>query len=220
MTTMLIPDKYASLLDGLTDDVTQQAIDAAKERLHLLEVNIGLSEVQAKFIHDVVNEARTTGKLIFKYDYISYCSLCKKSGGYAKYKRDGRYHRKGQPDHSKPLTFRGVELKHSFISMKNHVSLGGCFECVDALTAPLKEALRDVKAELPAVFAGDVRYKRHDLKECTECNWTGHEGQLGKLRTIMGDGYYAGKCPQCGAENQLFTSPIKTVSGFHLEEIA
>lgn len=219
MATMLIPDRYASLLDGLTDDETQKVIDAAKERLHLLDINAGLSELHAKFIHDVVNEAKKAGKLTFKYDCITYCSLCKRSDGYAKYKRDGRYHRKGQIDLSKPLSFRAIELKHSFVTVKNYVSLGGCTDCMDMILPPLVAALRDVKAELPEALAGPVRYKRYDLKQCTACKWEGHEGQLGKLRTLMGDGYYAGKCPSCGVENSLFVHAIKTVEGFHLEEI-
>ena len=62
--------------------------------------------------------------------------------------------------------------------------------------------------------------KAHRPSECKKCGWIGHDGQLGKLRTLLGDGYYLGKCPDCGAENHAFTvENIVALEGFEVVEV-
>jgi hypothetical protein len=63
-------------------------------------------------------------------------------------------------------------------------------------------------------------YTKQSNMKCSKCNWEGHEGEMGKLRTLMGDGWYAGKCPSCGVENTLFSNVIKPTEGYVLTENA
>lgn len=66
---------------------------------------------------------------------------------------------------------------------------------------------------------GAPLYQRWDRCRCKRCKWTGHDGQLGKLRTLMGDGFYPGKCPSCGEERRpLGSDPFERLDGFDVVE--
>lgn len=216
MPTIELTDDYLLLLDGRVDAATQAEIDAAKHRKSLNAQLGALPPKVAEFVTNAVAEARKSGILIWQSASTNYCGLCGKVGGYAKYKRNGRYHRKGQSDHTKPLSFNGIELKESFVRIQNHISLGGCTACVESSVEHLRTALKDVAAELPEKLASGSRYKRWDRRRCDECGWTGHEGQLGMLPAWMGGGRYRGECPSCGAKNELLSSKVKRVEGFEL----
>jgi rubrerythrin len=48
------------------------------------------------------------------------------------------------------------------------------------------------------------RFTRYQNRKCSKCGWFGHEGQMGRRRTMFGDGYYPAQCPSCNAVNEAF----------------
>jgi predicted nucleic-acid-binding Zn-ribbon protein len=67
---------------------------------------------------------------------------------------------------------------------------------------------------MPSEITGvNPQVKRVDVMHCKKCDWRGPESDMGLMRTLMGDGFYHGKCPKCEAKNMLFVHEIETVSG-------
>lgn len=73
-----------------------------------------------------------------------------------------------------------------------------------------------MQVQLPAALAkpGAPLWTRHSNRRCTKCGWEGHEGEMGRLMTLMGDGYYPALCPECGAGDRLFSRDVETRDGF------
>jgi hypothetical protein len=200
-------------------------VDAAKERLVAVAHLPELAPDLAAFVADVCREARKNGVLDYRHVNTTYCRLCKRSDGYWPVRRSSRYKRKGEPDRDNPKTFAGKDLAQRFVVMQGHATLGGCDQCIEAARPHLLAALADIPCEVPQRFTGEApRFKKHRNAVCTACGWTGHEGQMGKLRTMMGDGWYPGECPQCHAKNEpLGRRKIDTdesKNGFTVEEVA
>ena len=215
-----IPDSDLVLLNGLCSPATQKLVDGALSRLAITAANEGLSQEMSEVIQEAVTDAITTGKLTARVSRTRYCSCCNKSAGYAKYPRNGRHHRKGDNNHDKPLTMAGMELKTSFITIKDYISNGCCMECWRKLHPALMNALKDVKAEISESITGvPAKYKKHDIMQCKKCGWKGPEFEMGLKPAIFG-GMVRSKCPQCPTENNIFDVQIQTVSGeFHLTEV-
>lgn len=208
-------DTELVLLDGRCRPEIQARVDQAKARLASIAANPELPEPVAKFLADARNEAENTGKLVWRHIRLRSCSVCKKQAGYAKYTRYGRYHKKGDDNHDRPLTFAGYELADRSVTIRNYATLGCCHECWMRIQPELARTLSDVRAEIAEQITGRpptlIRYKN---RQCTKCGWTGHEGEMRKLPTLMGDGYYAGGCPKCQAESTLFGNDIKLIDGY------
>lgn len=217
MTSVTLTDDELILLDGRCSEEVQAKVGSAKDRIAMRSVLPDVSPEVAGFVSDAVNEALKNGKLIYRHTRLMSCEICKKSAGYAVYKRSGRYHRKGEKDHSKPLYLSGVELADRVVVMTGYATLGCCQDCMKEVVPVLAKALIGIKAQLPDVLKldGAPTYKKMDNMKC-KCGWTGHEGEMGKLPTLLGDGYYPGKCPACGAENRFLCSEIKKSEGFTL----
>ena len=193
-----LTDRELVLLDGRVSPDVQRVVDMAKASLTLRAS--GLSAADAAFVASVAGEARERGRLVHWARDIRSCRICGKAAPSVTHGRNGRRLRTPRGG-----VMRGVELAHRFVTMDNHVTLGGCVECVGRLTPAIREALWDVHAELPPSLMGEPeRWRRHDNCRCTECGWEGHEGEMVRLPTLMGDGSYPGKCPVCGAENSIF----------------
>jgi len=203
-----LTDEELLLLDGKVSPEIQTLIDNIRDRLLIEKKYSELSELEAKLIQDVVEEAKKTYLLIFQYKRLRHCSTCNKSAGYAVYKRSSRHHRKGEPNYDKPLTFLGVELAKRFITWQGHATLGCCDSCFKKLQPYLTTALVGFPVELPEeLYAeGEFKYKAYRLAECTKCGWKGHEGQMGKSRTVMGNGFYPNTCPSCKSKNEILSS--------------
>lgn len=199
------------LLDGQCSSATQRLVDAARAT-QVVVANSNLTERQAELVINVASEARTNGLLIYRLTMVDRCTVCGKTAGYVKYK-SGR--NKGQDNYAKPLTMRAIEFADRFIRLSGRVSLGACVECVDVCIPHIKDALIDVRAQIPTQLrhpTAPILQKCRNV-ECLECGWKGHEGNMRKLPALMG-GMYSGGCPQCPAENSLFVTRIKTVDGF------
>ncbi|MEW6670046.1 MAG: hypothetical protein AB1512_32955, partial [Thermodesulfobacteriota bacterium] len=159
---------------------------------------------QARFIADALREAQENGQLVLQWTRLQHCSYSGKSAGYAKHKRSGKYHRKGDTDFRKPLTMAGVELASRFLRLQGYASLGCCAEFWDAVRPKLAARLEDVRAEISKEITGHPpKWKRFNRMRCMACGWVGHEGQMGKLPCLM-RGEYPGVCPGCGARNEVF----------------
>lgn len=213
-----LSDEELAVLDGHASAKVQKEVDAAKARLASHAQYADLTKQQAELIADIVEYAKAEQALDFQYRDLRRCRVCERDAGYAKYARTSRYHRKGEPNRDKPLYFRGVDFQRSFISIRGHISLGCCSDCFKELQPRIADALSDVRAEIPKAVTGYApRYKRHKNRRCKECGWEGHDGQMRKLPAIM-HGEYAGGCPNCKAENLLFTTKIEITDGYTLVE--
>lgn len=198
--SVTLTDDELVLLDGRCRDEVQERVDAAKARLAAIDL-YALPEALAGLIADVVTEARRNGELVFWNRRINACSLCGENPGYVKFK-SGR--RKGEPDYNRRLRLAGIELARPVISFDGSVHLGGCKDCVERALPFIRDALASVPAQVPDVLAapGRAAWVKSKRRKCTACGWEGHEGQMGKSRTLMGDGSYPSTCPECGAENR------------------
>jgi hypothetical protein len=177
----------------------------------------GLTPKMAAMIAEIVASARKNKRLTYVQTSIRYCPCCGRNDGYYTHSRSGRFHRRGAPNYERPKLFAGVDLARGFISVQNHIGVGFCMTCEPIVRPPLLAALVDVSAELPEQLTGEPpRFKRYANQHCKKCDWRGHEGEMGMLRTLMGDGFYRGKCPSCGAENGFLNTTIETVDGFTL----
>lgn len=209
-TQIELSDDELMLLDGQVNSSTQEIINQVKTRRELEKYH-GLTATEAKFISDVVHEANTKGKLVYRVAYIRICDVCKRDDGYNVYFRSTKYKRKGDPNYNSPKVFAAVELADRFVIMKNYVTLGACMDCFNKLRPALQKELELVRAEIPAAIMGyPPKYKVYDNRKCTKCGWRGHEGQMKHLPAVMG-GTYPGGCPQCGVEN-IFFGPRNIVS--------
>lgn len=203
----------ALYLDGHVSAEAQRVVDIAKATRAL--VVHGIEEPIARFVAEVVDEARTEQKLTFVRIRIRHCHVCGRDAGYAKHKRSGRTYRAGDTDSNHPLTMGGVELADRFVRLQGHATLGCCDECWARAQPLLPDALAGIRAEVPKGITGrDPQWRRWHLCRCKSCGWQGHEGELGELPAMI-SGYYRGKCPQCGAESRPFGERfVEHVSGY------
>jgi hypothetical protein len=186
----------------------QLAVDRAKQRRDLASAHPELSEHQRRFVVDVVAIARAEGLLIRGWTRVRTCACCGESDGYALRKRSSRKGLRGSPNYDRPRLRTATEYADRFVRVENHSSTAACTACVPMIEPVLIELLDGVRAQLPTELGGGklVRYARVKCK----CGWEGHEGELGKLPTLMGRGHYPGKCPSCKVEHHpLGRSPFE-----------
>lgn len=215
-----LTDAELAVLDGRCRANVQVIVDAAKDRLLSVARLPDLPPSMAAFVADVVTEARTNGELCFYFTNIRTCPVCGRNEGYHKHQRSTRYHRKGDERTDRPITFRAVELARRFVTIKNHVRLGCCVECLEDAKPELIDALDDVRAEIPEKLTGHApRFLKFDNRTCKECGWVGHEGQMKKRRALFNDGLIPAGCPNCPAQNEPFTRDVVTrAEGFTVVE--
>jgi hypothetical protein len=218
-TTMVsLTDAEMVLLDGKCSDKVQAEVNAAKARVGGVARFSNLTPNQAKLVASIIERGRRDGKLAYSGARLRRCDCCGKFGGYVPYARAGRkagmYHKAGDPS-DKPRYLSGIEFADSFVRMEGYPTLGACDECVKAIMPTLVEALRNEQIEVSRHMTGETpKWRKRNLCSCTECDWTGHEGQLGLLLTLSGNGHYRGECPSCGAKNGIMSTKIKTGDGF------
>jgi hypothetical protein len=191
------------------------------ERSRRFRRKYGLTDIQSKFVSDLLEELKKEGRLIFRRVLLSYCKYSKKSAGYAKYKRTSKNHIKGQTDYSRPLVFSGVEFASRFIIVKHRACLGCSLEFWNEIKDIVYQIFKDIDlaGEISEnMFGEKSKYKRYDNVKCTKCNWEGHEGQMGELPRLIGSSYYRGICPDCGVKNTFGVTNVKTVDGFTIVE--
>jgi hypothetical protein len=201
----------ATLVSSQDDDVRNAAL-AAADRLSAPARYAELPAHVAALVADVLAEARKEGRLIYRGVAVSSCRYC---GARSEWKKPPRKKREIE------YPVSGVEFADRFIVISRHISVGACRVCVDQAMPVLRAELAGKPVQLPsALHVGDAPvFRRWDRCGCKNCKWIGHEGQLGKLRTLMGDGDYPGKCPSCGAERRFMgPNPFERLDGFDVVE--
>lgn len=211
--TLELTASEASLLDGRVGDKAQAVVDRAKDTLALS--SSGLAEKEAAMVAKIVATAREKGRLTYSRKPIRACPCCGRNEGYYLHTRTGKYHRKGQPNYKAPKTFMGYGMDEGFVTIQHHISVGYCDQCKPRVDPVLLPLLAGIEADYPSYWSeAPHRFKRFDNKVCTACGWEGHEGEMRKARTLMGDGYYPAGCPNCTAANgPLGPWPIKPRDG-------
>lgn len=218
--SLALEDEEIILLDQRCRPEIQAEVDLAKRRVLLAPAIVGYTRSERDLVLAVLQEAEQSGKLVHQRVSVSYCRVCEKAGGYALYKRDGRYHRKGEPDRTKPHYLHAIELADRFVRLRRHVELGCCAECFQKILPALRAALADVRAEIPeSVLGRDNRLRRFDRRRCARCGWEGNESEMGKLPALL-EGTYPGICPKCDARNLPFGEVlIETIRGWDVVEV-
>lgn len=212
-TSVSLTDDELVLLDGRCGAKVQPDVDAAKMRIATWRSLEGVPRHIAALVADVVNEAQTQGRIVHWRASMTTCPACRRDDGYWPHTRSGRYHRKGEPNFDNPKTIGGFEFAKRFVTIKHHVTLGGCDACVSEAMPHIVRLLADVRAEVPATMTGHApKWQWFEVVHCNSCGWDGHEGQMGKLLTLMGDGYYRGECPKCHAKNTFGVRNIERVA--------
>lgn len=213
LTTQIhLTDPELVILDGRVSPAAQVLVDAAKERLDMAEHLSWLPKPLAGLIADIRTHALKEGRLSYSSEYVTDCRICGRKSEYALHKRTTRYHRKGEKDYDKPIRFPAIDFARGFVRISGYISLGACKDCVELAKPHLLSVLSEVKAEIPeALMGAKPKWVRVNKMLCKGCGWTGHELEMGELPTLMGDGYYRGKCPKCPAENRIFQTIIDPV---------
>lgn len=200
----------ARLLDSADPEV-RSAAEAARDRIAAPARWPTVSAHVAALIADVLTEARNEGRLIYRVDTASRCRYC---GTHSEWKKLPRKRRERE------IMIRCVDFACRVLIIQGHISVGACLECVEQALPYLRAELSTFPVQLPMQLRteGAPVYRRWDRCRCKRCGWSGHEGQLGRLMTLMNDGDYPGKCPSCGAERTLWgPDPFERLVGFDVE---
>lgn len=204
------------LLDGKVNTEAQAMVNRVKDMRRIATQHECADNI-ALFIAEVRESAEKNGELSCDGAWINYCRLCKR-GPIAILYKSGRH--KGQTKTDSPR--RGIELQRSAVSFKGSVRLGCCLDCFEPITPLLQSELKGIPCDLPAKLSTEGQgWIKSKNKTCKKCGWVGHERQMGRLRTLMNDGFYYGKCPKCGGENLFLGIPIVVnAEGFTMLERA
>jgi hypothetical protein len=217
-----LKDVELVLLDGQCSGSVQAVVDQAKARLAMVARLGGLTAARAGFVADVVGYAAKHGELRFSRTRMRRCAVCSSAPvpPYVLYKSGPR---RGKPNYDTPQYLDGIDFGLSFVKMDGwYPELGCCACCVDVVQPCLVAELENVPAQLPArlTATGVSRWSRCGNRRCTQCGWTGHEGQMRRGRTVMGDGTYPAGCPECPAANlPLGRSLVEVADGFTMVEV-
>lgn len=215
-----LSDEELLLLDGKVSEDTQQLIDKIKHRLALESKLEEIPEKYRKWAAELIALAESEGRLVREHTKLSRCPCCNQQKTYATYKRNSRYHNKGDFNYSKPLYVHGWEFQHRFISFVGYPGQGICYTCWDEVSPYLVNALSEVKAEIPYRITGqNSRWFFGKHAECKKCGWIGPEYEMGQLPAVFG-GYYRGQCPNCGEKSLPFGPFVFSYpGGFSLLEL-
>jgi hypothetical protein len=198
----------ARLVDSADPDVAEAA-RLARQRLDAVESIPGIQPHVAQLVIDVVEEARKEGLLTYQSVAATRCAYCGRAGEWKKSKRRRKEYQ---------VTFTGRDFGVRFIRIQGHISVGGCAECVDAALPHIRARLAVVRADVPDELAapGRPRWRLHRKMQCTDCGWTGHEGEMGWLPCLFGDDRYPGECPSCRAQNKPLGRKVIEVRPGHV----
>lgn len=211
-----LTDDEVLALEHIERPDVQAAIRDVLDRRKLADSHPDLTDAQRRFVADLRAEATAKGRLVFRSTWLHYG--CKYSGerpvlALTRSRRPYKDRRQ--------IPVQGIEFAERFVTVEG-VGVVACSRSFFENIKPrLAELLADVHAEIPAQITGHPpKWRRHDNVECSECGWSGHEGQMGREPTLLGDGTYPGRCPSCSAVNRAFSSPIvKRTDGFSLVEV-
>lgn len=207
-TSIALSDSDLATLVNSADADVRTAAELASARLAAPSRWPIVASHVAALIADVLAEARKEGRLIYRGVAVSHCGYC---GARSEWKKPPRKKRERE------YPVAGVDFADRFVVISRHISVGACRSCVEQALPVLRQELVSLPVQLPTALRseGAPVYQRWDRCRCKRCEWSCHDGQLGKLRTLMGDGYYPGVCPRCAAERRpLGPDPFERLVGF------
>ena len=217
MKEIKLTDAEIVVLDGRCSPATQIEVESAKARISMA-ADAGVDEAVAGVVVAAIDEARRSGRLIWRKVRLGYCPLCKSAGGYAPYKSGPK---RGTPNYAKPRSLAGVEMQHRSVTVtfggQSSIGVGACAACVEKMLPLIRAGLRSVAAEIPEQLRepGAPALRRFDRRRCKGCGWTGHEGEMGRVATLFFNGSFPGICPSCGvARTPLGPELFDAVEGF------
>ena len=198
-----LTDDEVLLLSSSPREEIQKAVGLARARIEMAKSRPELSIEEARFLADVLDEAKTRGVLVLEAGTMFSCPLCKKRGEDILY-RSGT--RKGK--RKSMGVVHGIELANRFVRVGNNVTLGACHECLskESLLTRLRDELKVVPVQLPAhlYVAGASNWRKIFHVRCESCGWEGLETEMRRLRSLTGSGSFFGGCLKCSAENRWF----------------
>lgn len=196
------------VLDGYVSDKAQKVIDTAKK-----ENSFGF---ELPIMGKILSESEKEGKLSWRHKSIRSCNYCDKKRDYHRYPRNSKYHNKGDKNLDKPLYYRGVKFNEGGVTIQGLGDM--CNDCCDVYN--VKHKLIDyildnnLKIEIMKNDYKPSRYLKDPIKICYSCELEMLESEMGKRSTMMGDGSYPAKCPNCQAESVLFGESHKVTKKF------
>lgn len=194
-------------LDGKVNADAQKIIDRLK-RIDAVSSDMALNDKEASLVSDAIDEAQKSKILIRRPCRVSKCRVCGRGETAILYK-SGRNKGRVKGYISGP----GYDLAESFIRMDGYPKCGACADCVNRLMPSIIAAISEM--EIDIVVPGETsKWKRVRNRKCSKCGWVGHEDEMGKERTIIGDGWYAARCPKCPAKNGLGFSEVPVADGY------
>lgn len=200
------------LLDIKGSEEAQKVIDKAKQ-----EAGYGF---ELPIMNEILRKAVEQGKLTWAHRQIRSCSYCDKKYDYYTYPRSGRYHRKGDKNHNKPKYYSGLAFNESCVITQGYGDM--CYECAeryDVIHKLIDYIIdNDLKVQIQDNDYKPSKYLKDNIRICFECGKEMRESEMGKLSTLMGDGYYKGKCHHCGAEELPIGRSHKSTNKFDFVE--
>lgn len=186
--TYKVPLTYSELLslDGKVSSDAQSVIDTAKR-----EAELGFD---FPLINEIILKSEQSGKLTWRYKEIRACSFCDKDYSYHPHQRNSRYHRKGRPNHNRPIYYTGLKFHEGFISLQGSGDL--CSDCERKFHV-IESAVNyivdhDLKIEIQKNDYKPTRYIKDDVVICFKCKEEVQRSKLGLLPAMI-KGYYPGQ---------------------------
>jgi hypothetical protein len=193
------------LLDGRCTSGTQVLVEAAKTQLRIQNER-GLAEPYAAFVADAIAYAHKELALGFQALSIQVCGVCGKNAGYRAHERNGKDHKRGDPDLKRPNWMNGIDIAdRSMMGPVRCPVLGCCKDCWEPIRPVLLDELTSLRVELPESLTGHWRwFIRSHAVICSVCGWKGHRQQC-----RFSDDFKEIGCPSCGVMNELFRKSVE-----------
>lgn len=190
--------KELKLIDGKVSEKAQAIINKAKQ-----ENSYGF---ELSFMNEILRKSEETGELKWSYKTIRECKYCDKEYDYHKYPRSSRYHSKGDKNYDKPMYYHGIKFNQGFVTIKGHGDI--CCDCekkynvIHRLIDYIID--NDLKIQIQKNDYKPSKYLKDEIQICYECGKEMKRSKMSNLPTMMGDGFYKGICPHCGAKDLPF----------------
>lgn len=146
-------------------------------------------------MNEILFKSLKKGKLTWHYKEMHYCQLCEKENGYKVYKRSSFYHKKGEKNYDKPISFRGIEFNPGFVTIKYHGDICSCCEEKHSIIKSLCKHIieNDLKIELGKNKYYKTKYIRDQCYICFNCKEEIYSSDILKK-----------KCPKCNTQEGNF----------------
>ena len=196
------------LIDDNVSEEAQKVINKAKQ-----ESTYGF---ELPIMNEILRRSEQIGKLTWNYTQVRDCKYCDKKSSYHTYPRSSNYHSKGDKNYDKPKYYGGIVFNQGFVVMKGYGDM--CSECekkYDVIHRLIDYIIdNDLKIEIQNNKYKPSKYLKDEIKICYSCDKEMSESTMSNLTTMMGDGYYKGECPHCGAKSLPFGESHKRTDKF------